>query len=179
MRGRIIGGVVAVALLGCADAQAPSEPEYAVPIYENRQNGDHGRGHDVFVTDATGAEEVPARDTRAQGHAWFKLNRDGTLSYRLLVRKIENVTQAHIHVAPFGQNGGVVVWLYPSAPPAQLIPGESNGVLGAGTIEDGEVVGSLAGLGVAALLEQIRAGNTYVNVHTTLYPGGEIRGQID
>ncbi len=41
-----------------------------------------------------------------------------------------------------------------------------------------------AGQGIAAgefneLLRAIRAGSTYVNVHTTGYPGGEIRAQID
>ena len=37
---------------------------------------------------------------------------------------------AHIHLAPTpGANGGIVVWLYPSGPPASLIPGRSDGVL--------------------------------------------------
>ncbi len=81
-------------------------------------------------------------------------------------------------MAPPGQNGGVVVWLYPSAPPPQLIPGRTNGTLATGTITDANLVGSLAGQGLAALLDAMEAGNTYVNVHTTAYPAGEIRGQI-
>jgi hypothetical protein len=89
------------------------------------------------------------------------------------------VTQSHIHRAPFGVNGGIVVWLYPAAPPAQLIPGRSQGILAEGVITDAQVIGSLAGTGVAGLLAEIRAGNTYVNVHTSQFPPGEIRGQVN
>jgi hypothetical protein len=90
-----------------------------------------------------------------------------------------NVTMAHIHLAPAGANGPVVAWLYPSGPPAQLIPGRFNGVLGAGTLSDANLVGPLAGEPLSALIDAIQSGNAYVNVHTSQYPGGEIRGQID
>ncbi|HSL68964.1 MAG TPA: CHRD domain-containing protein [Longimicrobiales bacterium] len=97
-----------------------------------------------------------------QGEALFTLSDDGTsLHYKLIVANIQNVTQSHIHRAPFGVNGGIVVWLYPSAPPAQLIPGRSQGILAEGVITDAQVIGSLAGTGVAGLLAEIRAGNTY------------------
>ena len=177
MRGRILCGVVAVALLGCADAPPPTEPEYAVPVYSQR--GENGAGAGSLATHLSGGEEVPARQTRAQGQARFQLSPDGTqLRYKLIVA-IENVTQAHIHLGAFGTNGPIVVWLYPSAPPAQHIPGRTTGVLAEGVIDDADVIGLLAGQGVAGLLEQIAAGSTYVNVHTTLYPPGEIRGQLD
>ena len=134
---------------------------------------------DQFMTHATGDEEVPARDTRAQGQAVFRLSADGeTLSYRLIVANIENVMMAHIHLAPAGQNGGVVVWLYPDGPPAQLIPGRTQGVLAEGEITAGDLVGALAGMSLDDLVDEIRAGRAYVNVHTTQFPGGEIRGQL-
>jgi hypothetical protein len=127
----------------------------------------------------SGAEEVPPADTRAQGQATFQLGSDGTaIHYRLIVANIENVTQAHIHLAPAGVNGPVVVWLYPAAPPAALIPGRSNGVLAAGAITEANLVGLLAGQTLEELLDEFDAGNAYVNVHTTQFPGGEIRGQI-
>jgi hypothetical protein len=132
-----------------------------------------------FVAPLSGGEEVPPNDSRATGVATFKLSDDGTeLSYRLVVANIENVTQAHIHLAPAGVNGGVVAWLYPSAPPAQLIPGRTDGVLATGTITSDDLVGALAGMTLDDLLAAMRAGNTYTNVHTSQFPGGEIRGQI-
>lgn len=134
---------------------------------------------DQFMTHATGDEEVPARDTRAQGQAVFRLSADGeTLSYKLIVANIENVLQSHIHLAPAGQNGGIVVWLYPDAPPAQLIPGRTQGTLAEGEITADDLVNALAGQDLDALLTEIRAGNAYVNVHTSQFPPGEIRGQL-
>ena len=65
-----------------------------------------------------------------------------------------------------------------AAPPAQLISGRSQGLLAEGVITDADVVGPLAGLGVDGLLEAIEEGNAYANVHTSLYPPGEIRGQL-
>jgi hypothetical protein len=132
-----------------------------------------------FRTHLTGAEEVPPADTRAQGQATFQLSQDGTeLHYKLNVANIENVTMAHIHLAPAGENGPVVAWLYPSGPPPQLIPGRSNGRLSEGTITAANLVGPLAGASLQALIDEMRAGNNYVNVHTSQYPPGEIRGQI-
>jgi hypothetical protein len=133
----------------------------------------------IFMTHLTGDEEVPPNESKAQGMAILKLSEDGTeLNYKLIVANIENVAQAHIHVAPVGENGPIVAWLYPSAPPAQLIPGRSNGVLAEGTITDADLVGPLAGMTLEDLLDEMRSGNTYVNVHTSQLPGGEIRGQV-
>ena len=132
-----------------------------------------------FVAHLSGDQEVPARATLATGEAIFQLSKDGTeLSYKLIVANLENVQASHIHLAPVGVNGGVVVWLYPSAPPSLLIPGTTNGILAQGVITDANLVGSLAGKTVADLVNELNAGNAYVNAHTPLYPGGEIRGQI-
>jgi hypothetical protein len=56
------------------------------------------------------------------------------------VANIENVTMAHIHVAPAGVNGPVVVWLYPEGPPPVTIPGRFSGVLATDTITDEDVI---------------------------------------
>ncbi|MEX2283776.1 MAG: CHRD domain-containing protein [Gemmatimonadota bacterium] len=160
-------------MAACADSDVKlsTEPDVlVVPVFAHVAT--------QFRAHASGSEEVPANDSRAQGNATFKLNDDGTLSYKLIVANIENVTQSHIHQAARGVNGGIVVWLYPAAPPAQLIEGTSQGILAEGTITDAQVIGGLAGQGVAGLLEQMRAGNTYVNVHTSRFPPGEVRGQI-
>lgn len=131
-------------------------------------------------THLTGAEEVPAVETNAQGQAIFNLSADGeSLSYKLIVANIEDVLMAHIHLAPAGVNGGIVVWLYPDGPPPQLIPGRTQGVLAQGVITEDDLVGGLEGQDLDALMAQIASGNAYVNVHTTANPGGEVRGQID
>lgn len=115
----------------------------------------------------------------AQGEAIFRLNDDGTaIVYKLNVANIENVSMAHIHMGPAGQNGPVVVWLYPSAPPPLLIPGRTDGTLAEGVITESNLVGPLAGKTLADLLALLESGGAYVNVHTSQYPGGEIRGQV-
>lgn len=132
-----------------------------------------------FATHLSGEEEVPAVETRAQGQATFKLSKDGdSLSYKLIVANIEDVLMAHIHLAPAGANGGVVAWLYPDGPPGILIPGRFNGVLAEGVITADDLVGSLAGEDLDALIAAFENGMAYVNVHTTENPGGEVRGQI-
>jgi heme A synthase len=137
-----------------------------------------GQGQ-TFVAPSSGAEEVPPNDSLARGQTVFRLGADGDeLHYRLIVANLDNVTMAHIHLAPAGVNGPVVAWLYPSAPPPQLIPGRTSGVLATGTITADDLVGPLAGQPLAALIDAMEAGNTYVNVHTSQFPPGEIRGQI-
>lgn len=138
------------------------------------------RGPDSnFRTHLSGDNEVPAVDTQAQGQATFKLSADGeSLDYKLIVANIDNVLMAHIHLAPAGQNGNIVVWLYPDGPPPQLIEGRTQGVLAEGTITADDLTGPLAGATMDDLLDEIRAGNTYVNVHTSEFGAGEVRGQI-
>ena len=134
-----------------------------------------------FTAHLSGDQEVPANSSLAQGQAIFQLSKDGTeLSYKLIVANLDNVRMAHIHIAPAGSNGGVVVWLYPSAPPMMLIPGATNGILAQGVITQANMVGTGPNLGLTfgGLIEKIKAGNAYVNVHTAQFGPGEIRGQI-
>ena len=132
-----------------------------------------------FRAHLSGDQEVPPVETNATGQATFQLSRDGeSLSYRLIVANIENVRMAHIHRAPAGANGPVVVWLYPSGPPAQVIPGRTDGILQTGIITKDNLVGQLEGLELSDLVKLMKDGETYVNVHTVQYPPGEIRGQI-
>ncbi len=126
-----------------------------------------------------GRQEVPAVDTGAQGQLVLKVARDGqSIDYRLIVANIDDVLMAHLHMAPAGDNGGVVVWLYPDGPPPQLIPGRTNGILATGTITADDLVGVLAGQDIDDLVDAIGAGDIYVNVHTPAHPSGEIRGQV-
>ncbi|MEX0760971.1 MAG: CHRD domain-containing protein [Dehalococcoidia bacterium] len=148
-----------------------------------------------FGTHMTGDQEVPARDTRAQGQANFKLSDDGeTMSYKVIVANIHNVVAAHIHIAPAGENGPVVVWLVganaPEPGPFPVGGGRTQGGVGEGTFTADNFSGPLAGQPMSALVDAIIEGNAYVNVHTNDgidpdntgpgdFPGGEIRGQIE
>lgn len=134
----------------------------------------------TFTTPMSGAEEVPAVDTHARGVATFQLSNDGTeLSYRVIASNIDDVHMAHIHLGAAGATGGVVVWLYPDAPPPVHIEGRHSGVLATGTITSDDLVGALAGMDLSDLVDAMEAGMTYVNVHTMENMSGEIRGQID
>ncbi len=119
-------------------------------------------------------------DSAATGLAILRHSTDEALSYELKAQGIENVTQAHIHIANDpGGDGGVAVWLYPPAPPAQLIPGEFTGQLGGGDFTAADFVGPLAGMTLADLMAAIAENRAYVNVHTEQYPAGEIRGSLE
>lgn len=132
-----------------------------------------------YVAHLSGDQEVPPKETLATGEAIFQLNKEGTeLSYKLIVANLEDLHMSHIHIAPAGANGGVVVWPYPSAPLAVMLPGTTNGILATGVITSASLVGTLKGKTLNDLITQINEGNAYVNVHTMVNPGGEIRGQI-
>lgn len=123
-----------------------------------------------------GDEEVPPVDSDAKGAAIFRTSNDGTeLNYRLIVANIEDVTAAHIHLAPRGENGDIVAFLFDPEEPTE---GRTNGVLAEGTITSEDLVGPLAEATLSELIDEMEAGNTYVNVHTVEHPSGEIRGQI-
>ena len=105
-----------------------------------------------------------------------------TLSYNGLQGQVR---QAHIHVAQQNVNGGIVVWLCGSATnpgPAGTQVCPQTGMV-TGTIAPGDVqaVGTqqIAAGDLQEVIDAPRAGLAYVNVHTDLSPGGEIRGQVD
>ncbi len=140
-----------------------------------------------FRARLTGAEEVPAPvETQAKGHAHFQLSKDGTmLRVQVVVNNIEDVIGAHIHMAAAGSNGPIVASFVPdtagflSGGPFVTEPLNPQGVLVRGTISAADMLGPLAGQRLNALVDAMRKGNTYFNVHTTEHRGGEIRGQID
>jgi hypothetical protein len=131
-----------------------------------------------FGANLSGDDEIPPNDSRGRGHAQFQLSRDGTsLRYKLIVANVENATQAHIHIAPDSLNGPVVAFLF------GFVAGgvTQNGVLAEGTLTQADLIARpTIGFGgtMEELLEAMRSGNAYVNVHTVALPAGEIRGQV-
>jgi CHRD domain len=122
----------------------------------------------LFIAHLVGDQETPPNASLAQGEVIMHVNADGTVSYKLIVANINNVFMAHIHVAPRGVPGPIKQWLYPvGGPPTQLLPGRTDGILAQGTFTP-----------TPELLAAIENGDAYVNVHTLLHPGGEIRGQL-
>jgi hypothetical protein len=143
-----------------------------------------------------GSFEVPAVSTVARGEFEARLVQTGTdpeLRYKLSYSGLQgNVLQAHIHFGQNFVNGGIVAWLCDSAttpsPPGIDDPTTDKVCPQSGTVEGvitpDQVV--QAGNGTQQLLarefdelvDAMRAGLTYANVHTNLSPGGEIRAQI-
>lgn len=143
----------------------------------------------TLSADLHGFEEPPAVSSTGTGEFRARVSRDGTaLAYILRYQDLEgSVTQAHIHVAQKGVNGGIAIWLCGTSPdfagPAgtPTCPGPNSGTV-ARTITGADVVGP-AGQGIDAgefeeVLEAIAEGVTYANVHSSRNLGGEIRGQI-
>jgi hypothetical protein len=131
-----------------------------------------------------------AISTRASGKFEATIDdRNDAIHYTLRYDNLEGtVTQAHIH---FGQRhtvGGIVVWLCQTAgTPAPVSVNQStptcpqSGTV-TGTIMPAQVLEAV-GQGIAAgefdeVVAAIRAGRAYANVHSSLFPPGEIRGQI-
>ncbi|MBP1155373.1 MULTISPECIES: CHRD domain-containing protein [unclassified Paenibacillus] len=123
----------------------------------------------------TGREEVPPVRTAAFGNAIFRLSRDGRrLKFVLIVNNISRVTQAHIHLGRRGQNGPIVAFLFGRSKFGISV---RRGVV-KGTLTMADLVGPLQGKTIRDLVNEIRQGNAYVNVHTIQNPNGEIRGQM-
>ncbi len=134
-----------------------------------------------FTAYLSGKTVVPKKvDTRATGKAVFFLSKDGkVLSYKLIVRNIDNVTMAHIHRESADSSGPPVVWLYPDKGMAPMEKhGRFSGVLAEGKITANDLIGPLSGKPVSSLIEGIKSGDMYVVVHTTQHPDGELRGEI-
>lgn len=157
----------------------------------------------VFVANLSGAQEVvtPAPDspndppppplapqpgvgTDTTGRFRILFNRALTMAqFRLRVNQGVDITQAHLHCAPAGVNGPIIVFLFP----LQADPGvDINGLLSDGELTNasfeegidctatcGKTVNNIASLR-AAMLD----GCIYANVHSVINRGGEVRGQV-
>ncbi|MGE1126180.1 CHRD domain-containing protein [Bacillus wiedmannii] len=129
----------------------------------------------MFFAKLRGRNEVPPVETDARGQAFFKLSRDElSLKFKLELFDLENVVVAHLHLGAKGTNGPVVAFLFgPITNPVSIECATFTGII---TQED--LVGPLAGQTLDALVNEIIAGNIYINVHTVQHPTGEIRGQL-
>jgi CHRD domain len=127
-----------------------------------------------FTAMLSGGEEVPPVDTSATGDTSFTVMGEESIEYDVNLTGMDKVTAAHIHSAPKGENGEVIVTLFKADSPT----GEISGSLANGTITSSNLEGGMQGTAVSDLIKAIERGETYVNVHTEKNPNGEIRGQI-
>jgi hypothetical protein len=139
------------------------------------------KGNKHLRADLSGYNEVPPISTAANGEFRATINRDETeIEYELSYDDMSSaVLFAHIHFGTTGVNGGVATFLCggggkPACPASGSV---------SGTIVAADIIGP-GGQGIAAgefseLVAAIREGAAYANAHTTNFPGGEIRGQID
>jgi CHRD domain-containing protein len=161
-------------------------------------DNDRGRERDrsrFFVSaELIGYQEVPALSTTARGHfrAWID-TRANTINWRLSYDALEGtVTQSHVHFGQKSVNGGISFFLCSNlgngpagtqacpTPPAEI----------SGTITPDQVIGPgptgtppTGGQGIEPgsfdeIAAAIRDGVAYANVHSSKWPGGEIRGQL-
>jgi hypothetical protein len=142
------------------------------------------QGTPMFFTanaNLSGAEEVPpVTDTTATGTATYRLVSGGqALQYTLVAFGFTSQPiAAHIHApAPRGVNAPIVAFLFPPNPHSSCSSTTTVILQCAGQITAADLVGPLAGQPLSALIAQMAVGFSYTNAHTTLHPGGEIRGQ--
>lgn len=150
-------------------------------------------GGKEFNERLSGYEEVPAVSTAASGKFRAQVRADrGEISYRLRWEDLEGtVQQSHIHLGQFSVNGAIEVFLCSNlgnGPPGTQPCPTGNPATIEGTIHADDVVGQAPppppNQGIergefAELVRAIRAGVTYVNVHSNKFPGGEIRAQLE
>ena len=113
-------------------------------------------GSGAISVKLSGAEEVPPVSTPGSGSGSFRVAEDGTITGSVTTKDVQG-TMAHIHRAPKGQNGPIIV------------PLDKNG--DTYTVPAGRKL-------TKEQMDDLKKGNLYVNVHTAKNKGGEVRGQI-
>jgi hypothetical protein len=144
-----------------------------------------GGGNRFEAKRLTGYEENPDISTAASGRLTLRINEAAqTIRYTLRYSGLEgDVQQAHVHFGKRAVNGGIVLFLCsnldngPAGTPACPQSGTVTRTVGADDIVALDAQGIEAG-NFAEVLAAIRAGRTYANVHSTKWPGGEVRAQI-
>jgi hypothetical protein len=129
----------------------------------------------VFKARLSGANEVPPVETETTGKAKF-VARGDSIDFELEVEDADDVfgaAGAHIHCAPAGENGPVVAFLA-----GPVTGGFDGSVEVEATLTAANITDPACGADIAGLVESMRQGRTYVNVHSTPHPGGVVRGQI-
>jgi CHRD domain len=152
----IVSSLVFASLASMAIITLPQHPP-TIAAYAQQQS-------QTFTAKLSGKDEVPPVNTQATGTAQFQLSSDGKeISYDLSTTNLQGFMMAHIHQGKSGENG------QPVTTPLQM---------GKGKITSSDLQGSLAGKQISDLVDLMKNGGAYVNVHTNQNQNGEIRSQI-
>lgn len=119
------------------------------------------------------SEQEPngASTSESKGHAQVKVLADGTMEFTFTInnKSDETFTRAHIHKAPAGSNGPIHWDFLEAGNPAASVAGQPAQLRG--------VARARAAASLADLLAH--PDQYYVNVHSTAFPGGAVRGQLE
>ena len=149
-------------------AAVPVVAASAVVVFTAAPMAQASDAHTVLSTVMTGAQEVPPADPDGRG-VFAAVVKGDKLCYVMAANRIEPPTLAHIHKAPRGVNGGIVVGLTPpnrvAADCIRTVPDDQDptGML----LTESELAAIVA-----------TPSDYYVNVHNTPFPAGAIRGQL-
>jgi len=150
--------------------------------------GAAGGKKNLKADELTGYQENPDISTVAFGSFTATLDDDArTITYELSYSDLEGaVSQAHIHFGKRAVNGGVTLFLCgtaaspgPAGTPACPTPGGtvSRTATAADILPPGTQ--GIEAMNYEELAAAMRAGHTYANIHSSKWPGGEIRAQIN
>ena len=132
-----------------------------------------------FSASLAGANEVPP--INSAGTASFEMTISDTITFSLTFSGLSsNLVVSHLHFAPTKVAGGVMIFLcgggnQPACPAATS--GTITGTITAANVTGPSAQGITAG-DLTSALEAVRDGLSYANMHTTTFPGGEIRGNV-
>jgi hypothetical protein len=130
------------------------------------KSGTYASTEVIFTANLDSEQEGGGFTEAGTGVGDFSYTDDGGLTYEIIVENLTGpITGSHIHNAAAGTSGGVVH--------ALTFTEESAGVWVASGTWD-----SSNGL-TSALIDELKAGRLYVNIHTAAHASGEIRGQIE
>jgi CHRD domain len=136
-----------------------------------------------FRAHLTGYQETPSISSTGFGEFQATLVEDQKLHYVFQYENLEGGASlfAHVHFGQRGVAGGVSFFLCGGSTKPTPCPNVSGTV--EGDVTPADVVGPNAqGIepgSFAEILQAMRTGHAYANIHTTRWPGGEIRGQIN
>src|SRR5437660_11534178 len=147
-------------------------------------NADEGTA--TFRAKLTGFQEVPPKISPSTGRFEATVT-SSKLSYALSYSKLSSPAfMAHIHFGQPAVNGGIFLWLCGSAaapgPAGTPTCPPDGGTVSRSGVTAADIQGisaqNLSAGDFAGALRIIAGGDAYVNVHTTAFPGGEIRGLV-